>query len=104
MLGSVSELTYEQKLRFLILRKNEIRTCVMFHARESVKQFTSVLPLSLWLTAAGLHLLFSSTSYNPGCVTVLQHDVFTVRCNSDGTCLHLNRNRDKIRISLDTED
>ena len=77
-------------VHFIILRKNEIRTFVRFLARESVEQFTRVLPLSLWLTAAGLHLLFSSTSYNPGCVTVLQHDVFTVRHNSDGTCLHLN--------------
>ena len=41
----MSESTYEQKLKFLILRKNEIGTCVSFLARESVQQFTSVLPL-----------------------------------------------------------
>ena len=67
----VSELTYDQKLKCLIFRKIEIRTCVRFLARESMQQFTSVLPLSLWLTAAGLHLLFSSAFYNPGRVTVL---------------------------------
>ena len=86
----MAELTYEQKLLFLILRKNEIRTCVRFLARENVQQFTSVLSLLLWLTAAGPHLLFSSVFYNPGLVTVLQHDVFAVRHNRDGMCLHLN--------------
>ena len=49
-----------------------------------------MLPLSLWLTAAGLQVLFSSAFYNLGRVTVLQHDVVTVRPNSNGMCLHLH--------------